>query len=744
MMVSWKKAVVFTYLNTLKVSMLKHRIFLAGTILEYIIIALLFTALTLFYTDFVLLEGTHKLFIEGPGDGTAGFLWLNFADRDWIPFFGHTDLVNYPTGETLSNPTFITYSALLAPLWVLTKLFGAIMALNLVTFFGFFGCAMLMYWLIKRLTGNIAVAIFAGYAAAFVPYHIMKSSSHLAYIFSLVFVLIFAAFIGFWNKPTVKRAVILAATVALAFYTDGYYLLIASIFVACLVVSGFIYSLIARDGLRFILKRIKYLVLTVIALIVLMLPVAYVQLSQGNDIKNSLGRVRDNIAFEIEYYAARPSDFIIPSVHNPFLMNSTEFQQIQKLKNSRSNTSENTLYVGFVLIVLCLIGLIVAAVYIFARKHATLRKLSDRERRHFLLATTIFIVSIPVLYFWTLPPHISIFGQNIITPSGLLIHFNIALWRVMARFFLPLHVIIVVFASLSLAVLFKVMHNMKWGRLISIGVVVVTMLLLSVEYASMTSRPAYDFNKIPAAYTWLRDQKDIQVVAELPLLDKPLDVNYNFATAQIIHGKKLINTHLANNEVGGRTALGDDDEGEAVDYAIARGAQAIITHDANCQSVKWGEIVYKDSKQAQYKEGQYYGDMTCIYRVNPSQHPDNLFVTLTPGTFADAPVLSPDSHEYSVIYGGRGELRIRDQLNKPVSGSAVLSANISTAPHAAKFNGTWQIVQGDTTIASGAVGEAIYSRIDASLPVVVKVTDAQGQDPLLYQIALSNIVVTGQ
>lgn len=743
-MVSWKKTEVLSYINTLKLSMLKHRIFLAGTFFEYTLVALLFFALTLFYTDFVLLQGTHQLFIEGPGDGTAGFLWLSFADTDWSPFFGHTDLVNYPTGENLSNPTFITYSALLAPLWVLTKLFGAIMALNLVTFFGFFGCAITMYWLIKRLTRNAAVATFAGYAAAYVPYHIMKSSSHLAYIFSLVFVLILAAFIGLWNKPSVKRAIILAAVVALAFYTDGYYLLIASIFLACLIVSGFVYSLIARDGVHYILNRTKYLLVTAVSLIIFMLPVAYVQFHQGSDIKNSLGRVRDNIAFEIEYYAARPSDFIIPSVHNPFLMNSPEFQQIQQLKNSRSNTSENTLYIGFVLIILCLIGLVIGGVYIVRRKYATLRKLTDIQRRHFLTVATVFIVSVPVLYLWTLPPHISILGYNIITPSGLLIHFNIALWRVMTRFFLPLHIIIVVFASMTLAVLLKIVRNYKWGRIASVGIVASMILLLSVEYASMTSRPAYDFNKIPAAYTWLRDQNDIQVVAELPLLDRPLDVNYNFVTAQIIHGKKLINTHLANNEVGGRTALGDDDEGEAVDYAIERGAQAIITHDANCQSVKWGEIVYKDTKQAQYKEGQYYGDATCIYRVKPNQHPDDLFVTLTPGTFADAPLMSRDSHEYSLIYGGRGELRVRNQFDEPVSGSAVLSANITTAPQAAKFNGTWQIVQGNTTLASGAVGEAIRSSINTSLPVVVKVSDMQGRDPMLYQIALSNVVVTAQ
>lgn len=744
-MMGWKKAGVFSFLSTLKLVVTKQRLFLAGTLLEYLLVSILFFVLTLFYTDFVLLHGTHQLFIEGPGDGTAGFLWFNFADTDWNPIFGHTDLVNYPTGENLASPTFVTYSALLGPLWLLTKFFGAIMALNIVTFFGFFGCAMSMYWLMKKLTGSITVALFAGFAAAYVPYHIMKSSSHLAYIFSMVFVLILAAFIGLWNKQSLKRAAILAVTIALAFYTDGYYLLLASVFVGCLVLGGLIYSVILRDGAARLIARLKYFSLAALMLVILMLPVIYTQVAHGSDIKNTLGRARDNIAFEIEFYAAKPMDYIIPSVHNPFLAGSANFQALQQYKNSRSNASENTLYIGFTLILLCLIGFTMAAVYAMWRKRSSLRLLTVSTRHQFLLITTLAAITVPVLTLWTLSPHISILGHTVTTPGGFLIDHHIALWRVLARFFLPLHITIVVLASFSLAVLLKLIR-MPYKQYLSIGLVVVLTVALGVEYASATSRPAYDFNHTPAAYTWLRNQKDIQVVAELPLLDKPLDVNYNFVTAQIIHGKKLINTHLANNPVGGRTALGDEDEGEAVDYAIARGAQAIITHNTPCHEISWGKLAYKDfTSQSHTKEAQYYGSPICVYRVNANMYPDDMFVNLTPGTFADAPIIPVrTNHEYSVIYGGRGELTVKDQFGARTSGIAALSAKIQSTPGAPSFTGTWKVTQGDKVISTGIIGGDLYAVVDASAPVAITVTDLNGHDPQLYQVALSDIRVTGQ
>lgn len=719
-------------------------IFLSGTPLEYLLIGLLFFLLTLFYTDFVLLHGTHQLFIEGPGDGTAGFLWLNFADTDWRPLFGHTDMVNYPTGENLNSPTFITYSALLAPLWLLSRLFGTVMALNTVTFFGFFGGAMVTYWLMKRLTNNVMVSIFAGFALAFVPYNIMKSSSHLAYIFNLVFVLIFAAFIGLWRRPSVIRAIIFASAIALAFYTDGYYLLIGSVFVVCLIAGAFIYLVLSRMNIKTLMHKVKFFTLAGLVLLILMTPIALVQITQGGQIKNSLGNVRADISFEIQYYSARMMDFIIPSPHDPIFINNPDFQQIEKYKNSRSNSSENTLYIGFTLICLCIVGLCLVVWYALRKQGSSLQVLSKEQRGKFTFVGVLSVVSIPLLFVWMLPPHMPLFGHNVPMPSSILIDHNIALWRVMSRFFIPFHVIIVIFAAYSLYV------GMEVGRLskrkyIPLVLPLALIGVLAVEYASLTSRPPYDFNNTPVAYSWLKQQKDIQVVSELPLVDRPLEVSYNFVTAQIVHGKKLINTHLSNNVIGGRTALGDVDDGEAVDYSIARGAQAIITHNIPCGSVSWGWLAYEDKNTSKDKVAQNYGSPICIYKVRQGSHIDREFVTLASGTFADAPLISKDNKkEYSLIYGGRGQLVVKNELNQPVSGMSELSAHIQSSPNAPSLTGTWEASQHGRVVARGHMNEDINILIDANIPIDVTVRDSDGHDPQLYQVALSDIKVTAQ
>ena len=60
------------YLSRIKKSFIAYQPFLSGNMLEYSLVLVTFFLLTLLYTDNVLIGGDHRLFIEGPGDGTAG------------------------------------------------------------------------------------------------------------------------------------------------------------------------------------------------------------------------------------------------------------------------------------------------------------------------------------------------------------------------------------------------------------------------------------------------------------------------------------------------------------------------------------------------------------------------------------------------------------------------------------------------------------------------------------------------
>lgn len=739
-------------IKTINSLLSKRRPLLGGNYYEYIFVGALFFVLTLFLTNFTILQGTHKLFIDGPGDGTAGFLWFNTVDTDPNPVLGHTDMANYPTGENLYNPTQITYTIVWGPLWLMSRVFGPVMGLNLITFLGLFSCALAMYWLVKKLTANPFVATFAAYATAYTPYHLIKSSSHLTYIFSVVFVLMIAAFIGYWRVPNIKRALLFSFTVAMAFYTDGYFLLIGSMLLITLLVGGVLYDLYNKNFKLLFKKRLQHLMVIVAALCVFMVPIGITQISQGSKVDNFLSSARGNIAFDINYYSTKPVDFLIPSPLNPFLKDDPTFQRVIAYQNQRSNGSENNTYIGVVIIVLTAVGVAFFAAYIFRSKKSHLIKYQFLE--NYKLVFAIGLVSIPVLVWCMLSPSLNIFGLSTVTLADLLLHFDISLWRVMARFYLPLHVMLVLLASLSLAMLVNYLwlKRSKAGErgtpwIMSVLLVATITVFVAVEYSTDVSRPSYNLNNIPKVYSWIRDQDDIQVVAEFPLLDRPLLVNYNFATAQLIHGKKLINTPLTNNVPGGRTGLGNIDSIEAINYAIVRGADTIITHNTDCIERTWGNLIYIEGNKVKTPEASYYGSPICVYSVkNTPTQTDPLFAQLQYGTFSDAPFVDDKGKHYSMIYMEDGWIKIVDAFgNKADTKKASFSANIQRTPGESLDDGRWSVYQDGQLIADGIIpGRIMIETIDTDKPIHIHLVSESGQITNPFKISLSDIVVTSK
>ncbi len=722
-----------------------QRIFLRGTILEYLTVSLFFIILITIFTNFTILSGGHQLFIEGAGDGTAGFLWLNYVDKDNSPLYQYTDMVNYPVGEKLSSPLFISWSSLLFPLWVFSKLFSPIWALNIVTFFGFFSCAMTMYWLIKRLTGDISVAIFAGFAATFMPYHLIKSSSHLAYIFSYIFILIFAAILGLMLKPTIMRATLVSLSIAIAYYTDGYYLLIASVFAAVLATGTLIYKFIERSPARDIIKLIKYYIFSLLVLAILSMPIIIVQLNSSSDISSSLSKNRANIATEIQYYSAKYYDYLIPSANHPLLMHSEQYKVLNNYKDSRSNSSENTLYIGYVLIVLSIIGM-VFVLYggISHNKSATLNKLNKSIKRKYTLISVLFIITVITLILFTLSPKTNLFNYTLRTPSWFLIYLDIAYWRVMARFFLPLHVMFVIFSSFTLWIILKTSRKIEGKSILRVAVAIILIILLSFEYATNTARPSFDFNNMPKAYFWLKEQPDIKVVAELPFLDRPHNINYDFVTAQIIHGKKIINSHL-NNTIGTRTILGDIDDPEAVAYAINRGADVIISHGKECYStVAWGSLIFEDSNTGMDKEKIPYQSPICIYKIDKKIPTDTYFPKLRYGMFADAPNIERQAkfQQSALLYGTEAIIETVDQYGNNVTGNAKIEFNIEDSLINLPLTGKVQIIQDGVVINEVAIPSKIVGIIDASKPITLKVNSIDNRPIPIYQYQINDLIIT--
>lgn len=83
---------------------------------------------------------------------------------------------------------------------------------------------------------------------------------------------------------------------------------------------------------------------------------------------------------------------------------------------------------------------------------------------------------------------------------------------------------------------------------------------------------------------------------KLPLQDSPIEVNGYYATAQYVHGKKLINNHVSKYNIGQFSALGTEENPETIDFLKARGADAVITRATNNVLINLGASYFIPKK----------------------------------------------------------------------------------------------------------------------------------------------------
>jgi len=711
------------------------RHFLRGSYFEYSIILLGFITLAAIYTDFIAFDIHSRLFIDGPGDGTSGFLWLNFAHPGPSPFLGFTDFTNYPYGEKMGGATFITYMALWIPLRLLSTVFGPVAGINLITLWGFIAAGLGGYWLLKRLTGSAIIALFAGFAIAFVPYSLGKSTVHLAYIFSIVFILIVAAFIALWMKPTKLRAIIFAASIALAFYTDGYYILLASSLVVGLVMAGALHAILLKVEWKQYLPRIKMLLLSLLALVIFMIPIAYVQLTQSSQINKTLDDSRGEIADEIKTYRANVIDFIIPSPGNPILTALDSSQTILGYKYQHSNPSESNNYIGMIIILLCVIGFTLIGIWVVARKYSSLSQLNRGILSSYVLVGLITSVTVPLFLAFMFSPEVYVLGHTVPLPGRFLIDRDIALWRVMSRFFVPLHVVMVIFAAYTLWIILKSSRSIQLrtkykNSLITVIVVSLT-LLTALEYWTTVNRPSFDFKNEPAAYQWLSRQNDISVVAELPMVDpSKLEIAY-YTTAQILHKKKLVNIKEATNRETTNT-LGSVDNPETLNFVYNRGAQAVILHGENCNAVPWGFVLFDDIT-----------NKICIYKINKPITSDELYIKFEKGFSYTISRPKLDSSTTTIMKSDMVFSVVDPGFKRANAGSAQFMSEIEPF-YNGSINGKWVMKQNNKDIGSGSISES-RAKIDVKLDVTKEVQLFIYSDkvPLNAEdIQLNNTIVT--
>ena len=688
---------------------------------EAVAVVAFFFIATCFLTNFVILHINSQLFTAGVGDATSGFLWLLYADKGWDYFHTHTTLVNFPYGENLWSPVYVTWTMIMAPLWLLSKFISPIAAMNVMMFVGFMSGGIAGYYLIKRLTKNWLISLMGGYAIAFVSYHIMKGVDHFTNIFAWVFVAIIGCFIAFWRRPTIVRGILLAAAVAAACYTDGYYIYVAGVLVAALFMGAILSDVLVRRAPRAILGSIARLCLVGVAALILMAPIIATQFTSHDQITADLSNSRDDIKKEINYYSSKPIDFLLPVSKNITVSQYDWYQQLLIKKNSRSNDGENSTYIGYVVLSLYVVGVYYAYRIVRARVHGQ----ADMKLEDFTLVTAV--IAVPLMMLWMAQPELHLFGMKVYMPTELLVRY-IPYWRVPARLFVALHPVLVVVACLALARLVR-----GWTKRKTYIVVGILFGLMAIEYYTNIKRPSFGLANMPATYSWIAQQPDIHSLVELPLVDRPIEIAGYAVFAQLIHHKPIVNSALAKEAPGLFNPLATAQNIETIHFLQDRGVDTVLIHSRVCNPVPWGDLIHAEYNTYVPSYVDPQAKALCTYHLQSQKPTDSNYIYAKDGFEAVDAVSAADDFELRMKSDVATLTVVNQDGRQRNSGQATLQGIIHRSGQYA-----WQVEQAGRVAASGVDdGEASFSaELDTAEPVklYIKPIDTSGGVATLSQL----------
>lgn len=699
---------------------------------ELLAVSAFFFLATCFLTNWVILELNSKIFTAGIGDGTSGFLWLVFADQGLGYMDDHTKLVNYPFGESLWSPVYITWTLVLGPLWLLSRIVSPIAAMNILMIFAFVSCGVLAYYFIKSITKNRAIALLGGYAITFVSYHIVKGVDHFTNIFAWVFIAIIWTFLLFWRKSSWKHGILLALSIAAACYTDGYYILLTGVLLSGLFFGALVFDLLSRQSWRDFGRKIGRLIIVGGFALIALAPMLYVQFTAGGQISTDLSNARGNMMQEIAYYSSKPIDFLLPVDGNVTASQLPGYDELREVKNSRSNPGENATYIGYVVFGLYLIG-----VYFCFKAVSRIR---HGESATYLSYTHIAsTVAVPLVFVWMLPPTFEQFGLTIYSPTWLLGE-HVPYWRVPSRVFLVLHPLMVTAACITLYYLIR--QRSKKAQYVIVGALLV---VVALEYFTLMKRPSFGVDNMPTTYRWLANQDSITSVAELPLVDRPIEIAGYAVFAQIIHGKPLVNSAMSKTTPGMFNPLADHTNPETINFLRDRNVDAVVIHARSCQSYGWGELIHEERDVYSPPFIDEKADDICVYRLTDAATPDSLYINADKG-FLTTNFLNEMGEYWVAIAGSEASLYVSSEEGSPTdqTGYANLEAEIGSIGEDATKDYAWRASQNGIEIARGSTDADgnLQIRVDVTQPIILRVMTVDGAIPGHAEVGLRNIQVT--
>jgi len=485
---------------------------------EYASVLILYTLITFILTYPVVFKIRNYI----PGSGDA-FQWIRILWYTPVAIFNpgltkltHDYLIFYPDGIPAS-PFQSAFNQILS--YVLCSIMEIHVVYTILWLFSFIFGAYGTYLLVRYLTGDRTSSFIAGIVFAFSPYHFVHSLGHFGAT-SIEWIPFCALYLmKMFKEGGVRNSFFAGIFFILVAMSDLQYMVFMGIFVMLLFVYEiYVFLRTEKRGYNEILKRIfyKYALfgfVSFIGIIPLTLENILTATSSDNFLKLSPS--------ETVMYSADLLSFFLPSVLHPVFGNI----MTDIYSNFSGNTSENTMFIGYTVILLSLF--------------AVHRLKGNKYVKFWLIAALSFsIISLGPLLHVNGKTSFTEFNTTVPLPY-LVLYYLIPFLdncRTTGRFF--------VIASLSFAVLmgYGASELLKSNRINKKAATIVITGLIVFEYLAVpVSLSPVDE---PSFYKEISQDKNNYALLEIPAT-KDYVAGSTIIYYQTIHGKSVIGNWAA-------------------------------------------------------------------------------------------------------------------------------------------------------------------------------------------------------
>lgn len=540
-----------------------------------------------FFTVFYMGPSTWdcKNTVYGFGDNTAGPIWRYELEPKQPMLGAYENSTNYPVGEDLYNPTSYSLVGQTMLIWASSRALGPVCGYNVVNMIGFIASAGVMYGFILAVSKKRWIAWLAGYAVSFSPYFQMKVGGHPGYGYQALLIGSAWALFNLFKNKRKKDAVIFAVVTAVTFYFDPYFSLLGASIIAPLILTWLGINYFSSRGSKLkknsLVKEVKLISLSLVMIAAMLMPLVYIIFKNSNQINSSVAALRGNILFEAKSCSNLPHEYALPFVLHPVferVFGKTDYiNMIDSLHSGFTcGIGEDT--VGISIIVLTITGL---GMIVFGWEQINRRKLKLKlgyDEKIFIVG----IIGVAIVAGLIALPPIKILGV-VPTPSYLLIEITTT-WRTLTRMYVPVNFAVITLFSV---ILVFVADNFKKYRKTLKILFILIFFIIFVEYQAFKpfignklSTFSYKTD-VPEAYTWLRDQQDIKVIAEYPMEKTGGESNAMayYLSMQNVHKKKLFNGNdPLSYEENLRSSLKDVSDTQTLGVLSALGIDTVVIH----------------------------------------------------------------------------------------------------------------------------------------------------------------------